>query len=281
MYEEAGLEERRPENDRWSSLTAHLGRMVNARLPSGRSMTVMALPVVLGIGAGLVGPYGTYVYSPIVARMIYWVLIMICSFALWELIYNVARAALPAWPREWSGIIIALPFSLLNPLLLVAVHSGLNATLGSRFPTDLGQFVVSHLVLSILVILPTIALSRRLLDDASSTGGGEAIDFLTEKLPRGLRGFRPYAISAEGNYVRVYTPAGNDLVLSTFEDALRAVSGIPGVQTHRSWWAAAADMKQMTRSGSSFELELESGLTVPVGRRRRSAIQLILDQTEN
>lgn len=251
------------------------------RLPSGRSVMIMALPIVLGIGAGLVGPYGTYVYSPIEARLIYWVLIMVCSFGVWELIHNIGNAVLPTWPRDWSGIIIALPFSVLNPLLLVGVHLALNATFGSRFPTDWSQFVVSHLLLSILVILPTIALSRRLLDDASIVGGGEAIDFLTEKLPKGLRGFRPFAISAEGNYVRVYTPAGSDLVLSTFEDALRAVSGIPGVQTHRSWWAAAAEMKQITRSGSSFELELESGLKVPVGRRRRSAIQLILDQTES
>ncbi|MEO0818258.1 MAG: LytTR family transcriptional regulator DNA-binding domain-containing protein, partial [Pseudomonadota bacterium] len=83
-----------------------------------------------------------------------------------------------------------------------------------------------------------------------------------------------------GGRPRVYTPAGSDLVLSTFEDALRAVSGIPGVQTHRSWWAAAADMKHLKRSGSSFEFELKSGLNVPVGRRRRSAIQIILDQTE-
>ncbi|MEM1106757.1 MAG: LytTR family DNA-binding domain-containing protein [Pseudomonadota bacterium] len=249
-------------------------------MPSGRSVMVMVLPIVLGIGAGFVGPYGTYVYAPIFGRLAYWILIMVCSFALWELIHIAGNALVPTWPRAWSGVIIALPFSLLNPLLLVGVHASLNATVGSRFPTDWSQFVVSHLLLSMLVILPTIALSRRLLDDATSLGGGEAIDFLTEKLPRGLRGFRPFAISAEGNYVRVYTPAGSDLVLSTFEDALRAVSGIPGVQTHRSWWAAAAEMKQITRSGSSFELELDSGLKIPVGRRRRSAIQLILDQTE-
>ncbi|MEL6569638.1 MAG: LytTR family DNA-binding domain-containing protein, partial [Pseudomonadota bacterium] len=252
----------------------------DGRLPSGRSVMIMALPIVLGIGAGLVGPYGTYVYSPLGGRLIYWIVIMACSFTLWELIHNVANAALPNWPQNWSGVIIALPFSLLNPLALVLIHSGLNAAIGSQFPTTWSQFVVSHLLLSLLVILPTIALSRRLLDNASTAGGSDAIDFLTEKLPRGLRGYRPFAISAEGNYVRVYTPAGSDLVLSTFEDALRAVSGIPGVQTHRSWWAAAAEMKRLTRSGSSFELELKSGLNVPVGRRRRSAIQIILDQTE-
>lgn len=220
---------------------------------------VMVLPIVLGIGAGFVGPYGTYVYAPIFGRLAYWILIMVCSFALWELIHIAGNALVPTWPRAWSGVIIALPFSLLNPLLLVGVHASLNATVGSRFPTDWSQFVVSHLLLSMLVILPTIALSRRLLDDATSLGGGEAIDFLTEKLPRGLRGFRPFAISAEGNYVRVYTPAGSDLVLSTFEDALRAVSGIPGVQTP----------SLMVGSSRGDEADHPVGLQLRIGARLR------------
>lgn len=65
--------------------------------------------------------------------------------------------------------------------------------------------------------------------------GRQAIDLLFEKLPMKLRGATPFALSAEGNYVRVYTERGDDLVMSTFEDALRVVSGISGVRTHRSW----------------------------------------------
>ena len=106
----------------------------------------------------------------------------------------------------------------------------LNLAFGSRFPTEWAAFVISHLTLSLFVILPTIYISRQIILDAEINAGRQAIDLLFEKLPMKLRGATPFALSAEGNYVRGYTERGDDLIMSTFEEAVRAVSGIPGAQ---------------------------------------------------
>ena len=154
----------------------------------------------------------------------------------------------------------------------------LNLAFGSRFPTEWAAFVISHLTLSLFVILPTIYISRQIILDAEINAGRQAIDLLFEKLPMKLRGATPFALSAEGNYVRGYTERGDDLVMSTFDDALRAVSVIPCIRTHRSWWVAENAVRRVEKSGSSYKVALESGLEAPLGRRRKSAMDPILER---
>ncbi|MEM1087370.1 MAG: LytTR family DNA-binding domain-containing protein, partial [Pseudomonadota bacterium] len=196
--------------------------------------------------------------------------------AIWWAIGALGKKLIPDWPYEWGEVIVAIPFALLNPVFLVVFHMGLNASFNSRFPVVWSDFVVSHLVLSVFVILPAIFMARQIVLNAETTVGRQAIDLLFEKLPMRLRGATPFALSAEGNYVRVHTERGDDLVTSTFEDALRAVSGIPGVRTHRSWWVAENVVREVEKSGSSFVVVLASGLRVPLGRRRRTALDAIV-----
>jgi len=47
------------------------------------------------------------------------------------------------------------------------------------------------------------------------------------------------ALTAEDHYLRVITDKGSALILMKFEDALAALNGYPGIQTHRSWWLAS------------------------------------------
>jgi len=274
---EARLEERYAENAGRSRLTVRLRRMVSANVRVKRMAARLALPILLGIGAGFTGPFGTYVYAPTLPRMLYWVVVILLSFGIWDSLRFAGRRIFSGWPDRWGEVIIAIPFSFLNALALVSLHRAVNSAFSTFFPTVWSDFVVSHILISVLVVVPTIALARQLLSNAGSAAGSEAIRFITEKLPPRLRGSRPQALEAEGNYVRVYTDAGNDLVLSTFEDALRAVSGIDGIQTHRSWWVAKSEMVALAKSGSSYELETKSGVKVPVGRRRRAAISEILE----
>jgi len=239
------------------------------------------LPVILGMGAGITGPFGTFVYAPLVPRTIYWIIVISGGYALWWGLGALGKRFVPDWPYEWGEVLIAIPFALINPVSLVGYHLGLNATFGSRFPTEWSYFVISHLTLSVFVILPTIFISRQIILDAETNAGREAIDLLFEKLPTRLRGATPFALSAEGNYVRVYTERGDDLIMSTFEEAVRAVSGIPGVRTHRSWWVAEKAVRRVEKSGSSYLVALESGLEAPLGRRRKSAMDPILERMNN
>ena len=241
----------------------------------------ICLPVILGLGAGIVGPFGTFVYAPLVPRTLYWIFTIAGGCALWWGLGALGRKLVPDWPYELGEVIGAIPFALLNPVFLVGLHLVLNAAFGSRFPTEWADFVISHLTLSVFVILPTIFISRQIILDAESNAGRQAIDLLFEKLPLKLRGATPFALSAEGNYVRVYTERGDELVMSTFEDALRAVSGIPGVRTHRSWWVAETAVRRVEKSGSSYKVALESGLEAPLGRRRKSAMAPIIARLQN
>ncbi|MEM8617199.1 MAG: LytTR family DNA-binding domain-containing protein [Pseudomonadota bacterium] len=241
-----------------------------------RRIYLLGLPLILGIGAGLTGPFGTYVYAPPIMRTVYWLIVVLAGYGLWWGIGALGKKLIPEWPYEWGEVIIAIPFSFLNPLLLVGLHAGLNAAVGSRFPTVWSDFVASHLMLSVFVILPVVYLARQIILEAETSVGRQAIDLLFEKLPLKLRGATPFALAAEGNYVRVYTERGDDLVTSTFEEALRAVSGIPGVRTHRSWWVAENAVRKIEKSGSSFLVILASGQEVPLGRRRRAALEAII-----
>ena len=234
------------------------------------------LPVILGLGAGIVGPFGTFVYAPLVPRTVYWIIAIAGGCALWWALGGLGKRFIPEWPYEWGEVLVAIPFAFINPVFLVGFHLVLNTAFGSRFPTEWSAFVISHLTLSVFVILPTIFISRRIILDAETNAGRQAIDLLFEKLPMKLRGATPFALSAEGNYVRVYTERGDDLIMSTFEEAVRAVSGIPGIRTQRSWWVAENAVRRVERSGSSYKVALESGLEAPLGRRRKSAIDPIL-----
>jgi len=205
------LEERYAENaGRWRP-TVRLRRMVSANVRVKRVAARLALPILLGIGAGFTGPFGTYVYAPTLPRMLYWIVVILLSFGIWDSLRFAGRRIFSGWPDRWGEVIIAIPFSFFNALTLVGLHRGVNSAFGTFFPTVWSDFVISHILISVLVVVPTIALARQLLSNAGSAAGSEAIRFITEKLPPRLRGSRPQALEAEGNYVRVYTDVGNDL----------------------------------------------------------------------
>ncbi|MEL6112907.1 MAG: LytTR family DNA-binding domain-containing protein [Pseudomonadota bacterium] len=263
---------------RWRELTAHKSRAVTGlerQLNRGGAYR-WALALILGVGAGYVGPFGTYNYAPLYFRLPYWIVTITLSFAIWAAIKAIGERFIRNWPYEASETVIMVPFAILNSLALVAMHAASNALLGSRFPTNWSSFFIGHILLTSLVVLPTIYLAKRLVRNASAQGGSDAIRFLTEKLPPQLRGRRPFALAAEGHYVRVYTDAGEGLVTLKFDDALRSVEGIPGVQTHRSWWVAIEQIEAIRRAGSAYEVTLASGLAVPVGRRRYKFIEGVL-----
>ena len=256
----------------WFERTTDFARTVGTkdRYFLGRNLNIWLLAVFLGIGAGMVGPFGTYLYAPLNARIVYWVITMVASFHIWWAIDRLGHHLFPNWPYEWAQVIIIVPFTAINSLALVGFHLVANQFFGSRFPLIWTDFFLSHIALSSIVVMPTIILARRLITNAGRQAGSDAIQFLTEKLPPKLRGAKPFALAAEGHYVRVFTSTGEDLITMKFEDAVKSVAGIPGQQTHRSWWVALDAIREMRSVGSAYEVELTSGLIVPVGRRRRA-----------
>jgi DNA-binding LytR/AlgR family response regulator len=74
------------------------------------------------------------------------------------------------------------------------------------------------------------------------------------------------ALRAEDHYVRVYTAAGNDLVLLRFSDTLNSVSDRAGFQLHRSWWVAETAIQSASFRDGKGEVSLAGDITAPVSR---------------
>ncbi len=152
---------------------------------------------------------------------------------------------------------------------------------GFAIPVGWGELLISHLFLSFLVVLPMILLIRAATRQAEAQGGMDAIDFLLQKMPPHMRGSLPYALAAEGPYVRVYAGDGEHLVQMSFENAVLAVAGIDGHRTHRSWWVAFKEIEEMVPVGSAFEAKLRNGERIPVSRRKSGTLRDALERNDS
>ncbi len=236
--------------------------------------------VILGVALGITGPYGTYGQVDLGSRLMFWVLMLVAPWLAWELVYAQAKKLLP---------------SDLDPRLLMAFLMPFFAIAGAFFATGMGvlffgldaqtfwqawsQSVLSWLFFSTLIVLPLILIADELSRRQRQTGGADMLGFLTLKLPEKLRGADLIALNSEGHYLRVHTSAGNDLILMSLEDAMSALSGYPGVRTHRSWWVAMDQVSPLANDAPlANELATRSGLKVPVSRRRRTHVRNALQQ---
>jgi DNA-binding LytR/AlgR family response regulator len=73
-------------------------------------------------------------------------------------------------------------------------------------------------------------------------------------------------LQMEDHYLRVHTALGSDLVLTPLKDALAELTGVEGLQVHRSWWVARAAVAGSVSEGRNLRLKLVNGLAVPVAR---------------
>lgn len=236
----------------------------------------LLLALVLGVGASLIGPYGTYLTFDPILRSIYWIAILIGGFAIWWVLEIVVQKLAGKQTFAIEYALIIPPFAAINSGFVLVLNRGLGSMFGFTIPVDWTELLVSHMLLSFLVILPILLLIRVATRQAEAQGGMDAIDFLLQKMPPHLRGTLPHALAAEGHYVRVYAGDEDHLVQMSFEDAVLAVAGIDGYRTHRSWWIALKEVEEIIPVGSAYEAKLKNGARIPVSRRKSSALRAAL-----
>lgn len=93
------------------------------------------------------------------------------------------------------------------------------------------------------------------------------------RLPFKHRQAEILALSAEDHYLRVYTSAGETLILMRLYDAIGELDGIEGSQVHRSWWVAKDAVADVVRGDGKVDLVLKDGLRAPVSRRYQKALK--------
>lgn len=110
--------------------------------------------------------------------------------------------------------------------------------------------------------------------DQSVEAGGPLLDLLS-RLPRRI-GTDIVAVSADLHYLRVYTTAGEALILMSFGRAVEALSVIPGHRVHRSHWVALAHVLSLDSDGDRVLCRLKNGLELPVSRTYRTKLRATL-----
>lgn len=89
---------------------------------------------------------------------------------------------------------------------------------------------------------------------------------LFERLPPKLRRAEIYAISSEDHYVRVFTSAGEEMILMRLSDAIKETAPLKGLSPHRSWWVAEDGIDTVKRKDSKVIITIRNGSDVPVSR---------------
>ena len=81
------------------------------------------------------------------------------------------------------------------------------------------------------------------------------------------------ALSSELQYLRVYSSRGEALILHSLREAVELLSGLDGVQVHRSHWVASDHVRELLKNGRNLRLRLSNGLELPVSRSRHAEVK--------
>ena len=81
------------------------------------------------------------------------------------------------------------------------------------------------------------------------------------------------ALIAEDHYTRVILPTKEELIYIRFKDAIGAMHGQEGFQTHRSYWISADAAINYKEKGQSACIKLSNGRDIPVSRTFRQAVK--------
>ncbi len=219
--------------------------------------------------------FGVYQTSeiPLLWRVIYWSALMAVG-VISSLIVSplVDRKWLPkAHPAVQIGVTAAL-ISVPITVGVVLIES----TDGTLLPPSWWPIQYLYvLVVSALLTAGAWAIERLMekpLAPPTAQPGAGPPPFI-ERLPVRLRSAELYAIESEDHYLRVHTSAGQELILMRLADAVRELSGVEGLQTHRSWWVARQGLADVVKGDGKLLLKLKSGAQAPVSRTYAKAVK--------
>ena len=101
---------------------------------------------------------------------------------------------------------------------------------------------------------------------------GSRLTDLLESAPASL-GDDIIRLHARDHYVELITTKGSALLTEQFGDCADRLSGLNGVQCHRSHWISLNHVVALKPAGSTYTCTLTNGDDVPVSRRRYSELR--------
>lgn len=237
-------------------------------LGTAREWTIdLSVAVVIGILLGLMGPFGSFFNDGPAVRVAYWVCSVVFGMVLFGTLTRLgtAGAARLGFP-DWTAlpVVILLGTVLLGtPIRLFAIAFWPAVVEAVPLPAWFGQC----LAISAPLVVGSYFLRARQVGPASARPA--VVPSLksgpSEATPSADAGNVLY-LRMEDHYVRIRTENGSRLEMGPLARVTAMLSGVEGLQTHRSWWVARRAITGVERDGRNLRLRLVDGETAPVSR---------------
>lgn len=239
-------------------------------MAASRRQWITRAAVVLAAGALLtvLAPYQSDTMA-VWMRALYWGGLIAVGMACGEAIaWAVTRGLPDNTPTlvHWLLISLAVSVPVTALVLLIQAVSG-----GTLRWADLPVFYFLVWVISAAMTALGVLLDRT--DGDAPQGAAAGARFMRRLKPK-LRTGTLWAVVSEDHYLRVKTDLGEDLILMRLADALGELAGVPGLQTHRSWWVAEAGVDSVKREpGGRAAVTLKDGAIAPVSRANTARLR--------
>lgn len=218
---------------------------------------------------------------PRLYSIVAWICIFVPTWLAYDLVGWIAvKLCAPRRPPLWclllASSVIASP--IINPALVWISETVFRIDV-CPMPETIGDYIVTFglnvapfvalWVGANLVLVYQMGFSRFGYSRTPVTAALKGVDEIdTRPFDGGL-----LALSAEDHYVRLHFPDRSELVRMKFSDALAAVAARDGLRVHRSHWVARDAVSGIEQSGRQCMLQLSNGLSVPVSRSYRIALE--------
>lgn len=222
------------------------------------------LTVGVGIGVllGLMGPFGNFFNDGPEVRIPYWVASLSCGMVLFGCLLRLAAAG--ARRVGWPDWVILAPVILIGsaiqgaPLRMVAIAlwPAIAYSVSPLAWYGQGVAITTPIVLAYYFIRVR---SRVRMPTREGLVPVEAPAVAAD----------PGAVlylKMEDHYVRIRTEHGARLEMGPLSRVTAGLSGVEGLQVHRSWWVARRAIEGVERDGRNLRLKLVDGQTAPVSR---------------
>lgn len=236
----------------------------------------LLLVAAIGVALAAMGPFGTY-GLPLATRFAYWLGFLLLGYAVFRPMvvagdWLASTLRIPGWGGKLLVITVgSVPLAL---LAAAALRPSAGGPAASDFPAFYFQFwaigaSISFLIHRLLEHTHERQYSSPPLEDPAPKAVRPR---LFQRLPPEF-GPRLLCLSMEDHYVRAHGERGTTLLLLRLRDAIEELSGLDGLQVHRSWWVAGNAIERLERHGRRVSLVLTNGTKVPVAQAYLEAVR--------
>ncbi|MCG4257694.1 LytTR family DNA-binding domain-containing protein [Acetobacter senegalensis] len=218
-----------------------------------------------GLCLGLLAPFGSYLNSGLIWRLLYWsgsiwfgLLLFGGLWLVWE--KQAARLKQARWPVLAAMFAVA---SLVQASITRITAFLIWPELHRSAPAWSVWYLQSGLITATGFAFFFLLKRRSTKSIPPTTSGAIIKGGSVRSIPLSKD---VLALQMEDHYVRIHTRTGSQLMQMTLTEAIDAVGSIEGLRTHRSWWVAREAVRWIEGSSRSMRLHLEGDIVAPVAR---------------